>query len=211
MRSALTAAFDSQTSNRPQLTRLNKTIGALARRVTASPELFKPRPVLMKAQPRPLLLHQAGGGAWLGCQSRIYGNVLRGIALLQIALLVPAHELDKRGHTSASVPLLAILALDALLFCVSGPTPWTLSGNLATLLVWPRRGTVAPIGPYKVTVGGLYLLMNVAGLACRLSAPSEADGGLLVGGNSSASTPVAAGSPAPFCDLINSDVWSGRW
>ena len=184
--------------------------GLLFQSIGAQRIRFVPQPVTPTAHPRPLLFHQAGGGSWRGCQSRIYGNVLRGIALLQVAILIPAHELTKRGYTLASTPLLALLAVDALLFCLSGPTPWTPLGNLATLVVWPRRGTVAPIGPYKVTVGGLYLLMNVAGLACRLSAPSEADGGLLVGGNSSASTPVAAGSPAPFCDLINSDglVWT---
>ena len=80
--------------------------------------------------------------------------------MLQICLLAAANELQNRGMTMATVPLLALLCLDALLFTLSGPTPWSPLGNLSTLLVWRRRGSVAPLLPYKITFGGLYVLLN---------------------------------------------------
>ena len=100
----------------------------------------------------PLFLQQAGGGRWLTWQSTIYGNVLRVIALLQICVLVPANELWNRGHTAAATPLLVLLAADALLFTLTGPTPLTPLGNVATFIVWKRRGSVAPLGPYKASL-----------------------------------------------------------
>ena len=59
----------------------------------AERQAFAPAAVHVSPHPRPLLLHQAGGGSWRGCQQRIYGNVLRGIAVLQICLLAAANEL----------------------------------------------------------------------------------------------------------------------
>ena len=174
----------------------------------AERQAFLPAAVHATAHPRPLLLHQAGGGSWRGCQQRIYGNVLRGIALLQICLLAAANELHRRGMTMATVPLLALLFADALLFTLAGPTPWSPLGNLATLLVWPRRGSVAPLLPYKVTFGGLYVVLNMAALACRLAnaaaqaaAPVAAPAGnaSLAGGGSS-----LAGSDG-VCGLISAD------
>ena len=108
----------------------------------------------------------------------------------------------------ATVPLLALLFADALLFTLAGPTPWSPLGNLATLLVWPHRGSVAPLLPYKVTFGGLYVLLNAAALACRLAnagaqaaAPVAAPAGnaSLAGGGSS-----LAGSDG-VCGLISAD------
>lgn len=185
--------------------RLHKA-GELVGRIGAARAEFAPTLVEPPVHPRPLLFHQAGGGSWRGCQTRIYGNVLRGIAVLQIALLLPAHELTQRGHPALAIPLLLLLAVDALLFCLAGPTPWSPLGNLATLVVWRRRGAVAPLGPYKVTVGGLYLLMNVAGVICRLP-PSTATSGAIVVANTSA---VSVDGDPLVCALINSDglVWS---
>jgi len=180
--------------------------GKLLERVRAERAVFVPKPIAATTYPRPQLLHQAGGGPWRGCQTRIYGNVLRGIALLQICLLVPAHELTSRGHYLASVPLLALLALDSLMFTLFGPTPWSPLGCLATLVVWHRRGTVAPLIPYKVTFGGLYLIMNVAGVVCRLAdAPYAA--ALVANASSTADEDAHASA---FCELIRSDglVWT---
>ena len=180
--------------------------GSLLDLISAPRAEFTPRLISPEVLPYPRLLHHAGGGSWFGCQTRIYGNVLRGIALLQIALLLPAHELEKTGNTAAATPLLVILAVDALLFCLCGPTPWTPLGNLSTLIVWPRRGSIAPLLPYKVTFGALYLCVNVVGLACRLVArgTDSTIGGLAVG---NATTPT---SPSPVCDIVNSDglVWT---
>ena len=130
---------------------------------------------------------------------------------LQIAVLLPAHELERRGHTLASIPLLALLIVDSFLFCLFGPTPWTPLGNLATLLVWPRRGSIAPLLPYKVTFAGLYLLMNAAGLACRISAlqsQGEEAPPTLAGGTNT--TADAAAASSPLCDLVQSDglIWT---
>ena len=197
--------------------RLHKE-GQLLQRACAPRVQFEPHPVYPTVLPKPLLLHQAGGGAWRGCQTRIYGNVLRGIALLQIGLLIPAHELQKNGHTYASVPLLALLAIDSLLFCLAGPTPWTPLGNLATLIVWKRRGSIAPLVPYKVTFGALYFALNIGAMSCRLALQGVADDGVLrVGDNSStaaaaaaSATSASASSASPVCDVINSDglVWT---
>ena len=207
--------------------RLHKE-GQLLQRACAPRVQFEPHPVYPTVLPRPLLLHQAGGGAWRGCQRRIYGNVLRGIALLQIALLLPAHELQKHGHTYASVPLLALLAIDSLLFCLAGPTPWTPLGNLATMIVWRRRGSVAPLVPYKVTFGALYFALNIGALSCRLAVQGIADDGVLrvedsnstagLGAGTSAAAAAAAATAAsassssasPVCEVIQSDglVWS---
>jgi len=147
---------------------MRKEGGALAGALQAERRMFVANPVEHVAHPRPLLLHQAGGGSWRGCQSYIYGNVLRAIAVLQICLLAGANELESRGMTMSTVPLLSLLALDSLLFTLAGPTPWSPLGCLATLIVWPRRGSIAPLVPYKVTFGALYFLMNVVALACRL-------------------------------------------
>lgn len=152
----------------PAIIKLDKE-HRLVERVLVPRVPFVPKAVEAKPEPRPLLLHQAGGGNWRGCQTTIYGNVLRGIAALQVALLVPAQVLTSNGQVAASVPFLALLALDSLLFVLLGPTPWTPLGCLSTLIVWHRRGTVAPLVPYKVTFGGLYLVFNVVGLVCRLA------------------------------------------
>ena len=178
------------------IARMHKQEGELAKAVHAERSRFEaPRPLPLETHPRPLLLHQAGGGSWLGCQSRIYGNVLRGIAVLQIALLVPANELQKRGMLAGSIPLQCILAVDALLFCLCGPTPFSPLGCLATLAVWRRRGTVAPLVPYKVTMGGLYFLMNAISVGCQLNAQVSARGG------------TAGGSTEDgfLCKLVRSD------
>ena len=176
------------------LAKLQKQDGALVAALNAPRIDFSPPPIHVPKYPQPLLLHQAGGGAWTGCQQRIYGNVLRGIAVLQIALLWGAHELERNDHTLETIPILVFLAVDSLLFTLSGPTPWSPLGCLATLILWHRRGSVAPLLPYKVTFLGLYFLMNVSGLTCRLvdlANRAEAGGsGERVGG---------------FCDLVNSD------
>ena len=183
--------------------RLEKSNELLSRIQSAERVQFEPKAVTAVLLPRPRLLHQAGGGKWLGCQTRIYGNVLRMIALFQIALLVPAHELDKRGYTTAAAPLLLLLAIDSLLFTLLGPTPWTPLGSLSTLIVWPRRGTVAPLVPYKVTFGALYFLLNSVSLGCRLAASSSSA--------SMSNVSVVADDTQPaLCTLINSDglVWT---
>jgi hypothetical protein len=90
--------------------------GSIAQAAAAPRTAFAPLPVRVETQPRPLLLHHAGGGPWLGCQSRIYGNVLRGIAMLQVALLAAAYHLEQTGQAAAALPLLILLALDSLLF-----------------------------------------------------------------------------------------------
>ena len=169
--------------------------GALIPRICEAERVaFAPLAVAPTPQSRPLLLHQAGGGPWRACQQRIYGNVLRVIALLQIALLLPAHELDRRGQTAAALPLLGLLCIDALLFVCAGPTPWSPLGCVATLLVWRRRGTVAPLLPYKVTFVGLYFLLNAGAIGCRLSELTTA----------------GDYEPSVVCDLVRSDglVWT---
>jgi len=173
--------------------------------ITAPLVSFAPPPLRPpQKEPWPLLLHQAGGGRWLGCQTRIYGNVLRGIAVLQICLLAPAYVLQRSGNTTATIPLLALLALDAFMFTAAGPTPWSPLGCLSTVLVWPRRGTVAPLLPYKFTMGALYFLLNVGTLACRLIDTAAASDDVDVGGasNSSGSNSSSTGA---FCRLISSN------
>ena len=160
-----------------------------------------PRPLQVPTQPRPLLLHQAGGGPWLGCQQRIYGNVLRGIALLQICLLAPAHELDRNGHYQAALPMLGLLCLDSLLFTLFGPTPFTPLGNLVSLVVWRRRGTVAPLLPYKVTFLGLYFLANLGGILCRVA---QCNAGDCYGGDTSTFCQVIASDGIIYTMLTNS-------
>ncbi len=131
---------------------LGKKPGGLAAALSAPPAKFEPLAVAPRTHRwPPLFLQQAGGGRWLTWQSTIYGNVLRVIALLQICVLVPANELWNRGHTAAATPLLVLLAADALLFTLTGPTPLTPLGNVATFIVWKRRGSVAPLGPYKAS------------------------------------------------------------
>mgnify|MGYP004405082775 CR=1 FL=1 len=79
-----------------------------------------------------------------------------------------------------------------------GPTPWTPLGCISTLLLWSRRGTVAPLVPYKVTFGALYLLMNVVGLVCRFGdAAADAASGVTIGASSNQTQGV--------CQLINAD------
>lgn len=184
------------------LARLHKEGGGaeLAAQLKAERQAFAPAAVHATPHPRPLLLHQAGGGSWRGCQQRIYGNVLRGIAVLQICLLAAANELHNRGQTMATVPLLALLFADALLFTLAGPTPWSPLGSLATLIVWRRRGSVAPLLPYKITFGGLYVVLNAAALACRLEAAGRAPA-------SNLTTAASAGEAGAggFCTFISAD------
>lgn len=189
------------------LAALNKEPGALATALGAAKMHFVPSSVHHEAQPRPLLLHQAGGGQWKGCQQRIYGNVLRVIAVLQICILAAAYEFDRAGMRLASVPLLSFLALDSLLFTLAGPTPWTPLGCLATVLIWHRRGTVAPLVPYKVTFGALYFLLNVLTLACRL-ADDAGSSKSVSGGNST--TGAESPSSSGLCDHSGGDglIWT---
>lgn len=172
----------------------------LAEAIGAEKAVFAaPRPLPSEAHPRPLLLQQAGGGSWLGCQTRIYGNVLRGIALLQIALLAPAHVMSNRGVYAVSIPIQLLLAIDAFFFCLFGPTPLAPLGSLATLLVWHRRGTVAPLLPYKITFAGLYFLMNAIAVGCQLDATGLGTGGS--GGNGT----ETSSENGPLCSLVQSD------
>ena len=71
----------------------------------------------------------------------------------------------------------------------AGPTPWSPLGCAATLLVWHRRGTVAPLLPYKVTFVGLYFLLNAGAIGCRLSEL----------------TTTGEYEPSAVCDLVRSD------
>merc|ERR1712032_44751 len=119
----------------------------------------------------PLLCHQAGGGPWLTFQTRIYGNVLRGIALLQICLMLPAHLLNRSGHREYSLPLFAVLGLDSVIFVIFGPTPFAPLGCLAQSIVWQRRGSIVPLLPYKVTML-YYFVAALAALTCPADATS---------------------------------------
>lgn len=115
---------------------------------------------------KPQLFHQAGGGPWLTIHSSMYGNVLRGIAFLQICLLVPAHLMDTDEMRDYSIPLLILVGVDALIFSLVGPAPFTPLGVLSTLLVWNRRGSIVPTWPYKLTF--LYYAVGAVGaIACE--------------------------------------------
>lgn len=113
----------------------------------------------------PQLFHQAGGGPWLTFQTKIYGNVLRGIALLQICVLLPAHLLDSDDLRNYSIPLLAILFIDSCLFVAMGPTPFAPLGVVSTCAVWQRRGSIVPLLPYKVTIF-FYAVASMASILC---------------------------------------------
>lgn len=140
-----------------------------ARKLIAAPTNIE----LPTASKYPLLLQQAGGGPWLTFQTKIYGNVLRGIAILQICILLPAHMLRKEGNRDVSLPLFALLALDSLLFVCFGPTPLSPLGSLAQAALWRRRGSVVPLVPYKVTFL-FYFFASVAVLLC----PGEDSNGI---------------------------------
>ena len=74
-------------------------------------------------------------------------------------------------------PILAVLAVagvDALIFVLTGPTPFQPLGVLATYLTWNRRGVIASAVPYKVTfamyaVGGVLNMLCNQGVACPVS------------------------------------------
>ena len=76
----------------------------------------------------------------------------------------------------------------------SGELSAVVQGCVATLLVWRRRGTVAPLLPYKVTFVGLYFLLNAGAIGCRLSELTTA----------------GDYEPSVVCDLVRSDglVWT---
>ena len=126
----------------------------------------------------PKLLQQAGGGDWLTFQTKLYGNVLRVIALLQVCLLAVALAIysnassesgsgetgSSNGERVASV-LLLLIGVDALLFVLTGPTPLQPLGVVATCLVWSRRGAIASAVPYKVTFG-LYVAACLLNMGC---------------------------------------------
>ena len=90
------------------------------------------------ASSRSRLLQPAGGGRVCTFQLRLYGNVLRGIALLQVLLLALCLALSRAGQTDAKDVLLVLLGVDCALFLALGPAPWTGLGCLSTLAVWHR-------------------------------------------------------------------------
>ena len=132
--------------------------GGLGSLLRATPRPFDPilpAPPAKVATAREKLLHQAGGDAWCTFHTYIYGNVLRLIALQQVALAGIALGLYHASLPLAAAVVLAALAADCAAFVLLGPTPYSPLGCAATLLVWRRRGAVASAMPYKV-VFGLY-------------------------------------------------------
>jgi hypothetical protein len=125
-----------------------------------------------KMPTKPQLCHQAGGGPWLTFQTRMYGNVLRGIAFLQLCVLVPAHLMNTDSMRNYSIPLLLVLFVDSFIFVVMGPTPIAPLGMLSTSIVWRRRGAIVPALPYKVT----FLFYVIASMACIVCPHSGEDG-----------------------------------
>ena len=102
------------------------------------PDLASLLATLPSRSERPKLLYQAGGGPWLTFQTLLFGNVLRLVALLQVALLAAALALHSASPRGAAL-LLGVVGVDALLFVLCGPSPLSPLGALATALVWRRR------------------------------------------------------------------------
>jgi glutaredoxin len=117
---------------------------------------------------RPKLLHQAGGGRWCTYHLRIYGNVLRVHAALQVGLFALSLALTRAAQPLAGAIVLIALGFDAILFCLVGNAPFSPLGLLSTVLIWQRRGAVVTATPYKV-VFLYYALTCLAFLPCVLN------------------------------------------
>ena len=140
--------------------------GAAERTPWTPPEKLE----LPLASSRSRLLQPAGGGRVCTFQLRVYGNVLRGIALLQVLLLALCLALSRAGQTDAKDVLLVLLGVDCALFLALGPAPWTGLGCLSTLAVWHRRGSVVPSLPYKL-VFAIYAFTIFSALVPGASTP----------------------------------------
>ena len=114
------------------------------------------------------LLCPAGGGRWATFQWYVYGNVLRLYAAMQVAMLAVALALYGE-HERVAAAVLGLLGVDMALFVVLGAAPWSPLASLATLLAWPRRGSVATALPYKF-VFSLYCFYLLGSLPCAFVA-----------------------------------------
>ena len=115
------------------------------------------------------LLHQAGGGPWCSFHTKIYANVLRGIAVGQTALALLAKFVGSDSFLATQIQ--RFLLVDSTLFLLFGPSPFSPLGMMATLAVWNHRGLVVSIMPYK-----LIFSTYVVYLACAVACPSLATG-----------------------------------
>lgn len=112
---------------------------------------------------RPLLLHQAGGGAWFTYHMRLYGNVLRLTSLFHVGVFALARYLSSRAMPIASAAVLCALGIDCLGFVLFGPR--CLSMPESTLprrpaLLGPAPGLERALRhlPYAATRIALYFL-----------------------------------------------------
>eukprot|EP00656_Telonema_subtile_P057885 TRINITY_DN9634_c0_g1_i1.p1 TRINITY_DN9634_c0_g1~~TRINITY_DN9634_c0_g1_i1.p1 ORF type:complete len:314 (+),score=55.95 TRINITY_DN9634_c0_g1_i1:153-1094(+) len=105
----------------------------------------------LTVQREPLqLLHQAGGKPWYCFHLYTYGNVIRMISLFQVILTVICCILISQNKYTAAQGIATFIFFDCLLLTLGGPSPWSPTGALSTMLVWPRRGPVVTVLPYKV-------------------------------------------------------------
>ena len=117
---------------------------------------------------KPRLLHPAGDGRWATFQWYVYGNVLRLYAAMQVVTLAVALALYSE-HERVAAAVLGALGVDMALFVLLGAAPWSPLASLATLLAWPRRGSVATALPYKF-VFSIYCFFLLGSLPCAFVA-----------------------------------------
>jgi len=136
--------------------------GSLDAALGAAPQPMLVTALQLPSESKPRLLQAAGGGSWLAYHVYIFSNVLRLIALQQVLVLAVCLSV---GGVVADV-LLSAIGIDCLLFVCLGPAPFSLTGVVATLLCWERRGAVVAATPYKFTLS-LYAAGAAANLICR--------------------------------------------
>lgn len=135
----------------PELYQLNDNQGWSAQLSVSREELKTLSPELLEVQREPLhLVHQAGGGPWWFFHLFMYGNVVRMISFFQVCIAIICCICIANDEYKTAQSFATYFFFDCLLLLAFGPSPWSPTGLLSTLLVWNRRGPVVTALPYKV-------------------------------------------------------------
>lgn len=108
---------------------------------------------------------------WYSFHWCMHANLVRYISILQVILLVPAliiYIVQPSLDYLANIFLFIVL-IDACLFVIWGPSPWSPTGVLSTYLLWKSRGPATSALPYKA----VWITYSVA-LATALAASDTA-------------------------------------
>jgi len=111
-----------------------------------------PDPVKLLVGPR--------GQRWFAFQLHVYGNFVRMLSLLHVALFAIMLAVASAAPGLAT-GMLWVVVVDLTIFALTGPTPLAPVCTLVTMFVWRFRGNAVTSLPYKAIIGAAYI-WNIA-------------------------------------------------